>query len=129
MGSDLCALVTVAGHGEADIRHGEVISHAVTVPVPVPTATGPIDSVYSGQRSWQVERGGMPRLREAQRARRWQVERDQPAPPLIGDLAGERHALGLELGDGLLDVVAHEVQLVPLRIPGRVHGNLVRRLP
>src|SRR6266568_851997 len=54
-----------------------------------------------------------------------QPDRGQQAPALVGDLLGDRHALGPQAGERLVDVVAHQVQLMAA-LAGGVHGKLGR---
>ena len=57
----------------------------------------------------------MPRLVQADLATARNPEHRDQSPPLIGNVRGELDALGLELGHGLVDIVAHQVETVGAR--------------
>src|SRR3954453_17595219 len=66
----------------------------------------------------------MARLVDSDIATAGQSEPGQPSPPLLGDLLSEIDALRLQIPHRDVDVVAHEVQLVPGGTVGGVHGQL-----
>ena len=47
-----------------------------------------------------------------------------PAEALVGDRPGELHALRAQVGDGRVDVVAHQVELVPRLAVGGMDPEL-----
>ena len=74
----------------------------------------------------QVDRDGMPRLVQSDLAATGQPETGEPPPSLLGYVLCELDALGLQVTDRGFQVVA-EIQLVPGRTVGRVHGQFRRR--
>jgi MFS family permease len=74
----------------------------------------------------ELERGRVPSLVDAQPAAAGQRDGGHPAPALLADRALELHAPGGELGDGLVDVVADQVELGRAGGLGGVHGHLGR---
>ena len=68
----------------------------------------------------------MARFVDTQPASAGQGELDQTAPPHVLDLAAGDAAVG-HVGDQRVDVVAHQVDLVPAVVLGRMHGDLRRR--
>src|SRR4051812_40053916 len=88
-----------------------------------PPGTRPI-SARQAVREW------MPRLVDADLARPRDLDHDDPAPALVLDPRAELGALGRQLRDRGLDVVAHQAELVPGRPGiGRVDRHLARRQP
>ena len=75
----------------------------------------------------QVDRDRMPRLVQPDLAATGQPETGEPPPSLLGYVLCEFDALGLQVTDRGFQVVAHEIQLVPGRTVGRVHGQFRRR--
>lgn len=71
----------------------------------------------------------MPGLVQAQLTGAGHLQVCEPAEARVDDAARERHALRLELGDGRLDVVAHEVELVTARRRARLLGGRGRVHP
>jgi hypothetical protein len=72
---------------------------------------------------WAPARTSVPRLVQSQLAAIGKLERGYQAPARVSDRPRELDPLGLELFDGGVHVVAHEVGLV-MRIPvGRVNGQ------
>jgi len=53
-----------------------------------------------------------------------QADRGEQAPAHIGDLLRDFGSLTLQLGEGGVDVVAHQVELVAALPVGRVDGKL-----
>src|SRR6478609_2721268 len=72
----------------------------------------------------EVDRERMARLVHADLAAAWQPEVGEPSPALLGHVVCELDSSGPEVTHRGVQVVAHEVQLVPGRTIGRVHGQL-----
>lgn len=62
--------------------------------------------------------------RELRAVRQEDYRRKSPA--LVGDIPGYLDSLASQLGEGVLNVVAHEVELVMTRSVSRVNGELCR---
>jgi transcriptional regulator with XRE-family HTH domain len=69
----------------------------------------------------------MPRLVQPEFTAARQPDRRHEAEPLIADGPGDVDALGLQLSDGRVDVVAHEVELVPAGLVRGMGCQLSRR--
>jgi hypothetical protein len=63
-------------------------------------------------------------LVEAELASSGQLDSGQQAPAFVGDRTGELHAFALQRIDGCVDVLTHQVQLVPRRALGWMDGHL-----
>jgi hypothetical protein len=70
--------------------------------------------------------GRVPRLVDGEFLAVGQPDRRDQPPSLVGNVAGYRHALGPQFGQGGVDVIAHQVQLVAASPVGRVNGELGR---
>src|SRR5437867_3837442 len=68
----------------------------------------------------------VPRLIDAERAAARQRHPREQTPTWILDRGAADIAL-LHLGDKCLDVVAHQIELVPIVFVGRMHGNFCGR--
>ena len=77
-----------------------------------------------GQLPSARQRRGVPRLVDRELAAIRQPNRGQQAPALVGDVPGHLDALRAQLGQGGVDVVAHQVQLMTGGSLGRVDGQL-----
>jgi hypothetical protein len=75
----------------------------------------------------QVDGERMARLVQSDLAATGQPETGEPPPPLLRYVFCELDALGKQVSHRGFQVVAHEVQLVPGRSVGRVHGQFCRR--
>jgi hypothetical protein len=71
----------------------------------------------------------VPRLVDRQVGAARQADRGEQPPALVAHRAGHLHALGAQLVEHPLEVVAHQVQLVAGLFLGRVHGDLGRWQP
>jgi hypothetical protein len=69
----------------------------------------------------------VPGLIDGQLRAVWQADRRQAPPALVGDLPCHGDSLGSQLGEGGVDVVAHQVQLVTALAGGRMDSELGRR--
>src|SRR6478609_4555734 len=72
-------------------------------------------------------RGGVQRLVEPQLTTAGDLHRGDEPPALVAYRCRELDALALQFGPGLLDVVAHQVELVVAGGLARVSGQLGRR--
>ena len=53
-----------------------------------------------------------------------ELDRGEQTPALVADLVGDRHAPGAQLRQRLLDVIAHQIELVLHRPVAGVYGDL-----
>jgi hypothetical protein len=56
----------------------------------------------------------------------WQADRGQQSPALIGDVPRHFGSLPPEFGEGGVDVVTHQVELVMAVAVGRMNGKFCR---
>ena len=71
-----------------------------------------------------LKRGGMSRLVDAEIATSGQSDRGKSTEARIGWRRHEFDPVGGEFGDGRVDVVAHQIQLVPAGTLGRMYAHL-----
>jgi hypothetical protein len=57
----------------------------------------------------------------------WQADRRQEPPSLIGDITRHLDAFGLQLGEGGMNVVTHQIKLVAAVAVSRMNSQLGRR--
>src|SRR5215831_11221041 len=76
----------------------------------------------------EVDRQRVSRLVQTQLAAAWDLQRDESPEAGVGDWSRELHATRFQVLDRLVDVVAHQVQLVPAAVGrlGRVDAKLTR---
>src|SRR5262249_35975587 len=106
-----------------------VYEPVMVIPTPAKSEQNPTEKVFMLGRmrdssALQVICGGMTWLVERQISPAWELDRGKQPPSLGANRLRDRDPLGGQLCQRLLDVIAHQVELVLLQPICRMHGDL-----
>lgn len=121
------SLTTTAIRQRCTTPAQETLPYSGSKDIPAATVSNPAgplrQTVHPSGSKWRR----MPGLVDGKLRAVWQADYCEKPPALIGDIPGHFGSLAPQLGEGGLNVITHEVQLVMARTFSRVNSKLGRR--
>jgi len=129
-GQAFAAALAAAGADVRQVMVASMLHGFLNLPASIGPVAGALDLIAGILRTPAAIgalRPGVPGLVDRQLRAVGQPDRREQSPALIGDLPRHLDALAPQVGEGRLDVVAHEVKLVVPSTVSRVHREFGRR--